>query len=149
MVGGRPVPAPPCMHFFPVNQTCASVDALNALRRAAEPRLALLLPRPPPTLLICTPDPPVPLTLPAPPHPTPPHPTPPHPTPPHPTPQYRTSHNFRDPAFLGARLGDKFFTGLLMMSLWFGIGEATRRARGHRPHACRARWAPRAARACN
>jgi hypothetical protein len=36
--------------------------------------------------------------------------------------QYRTTHNYRDPAFLGARLGDKLFTGLLIMTLWFGIG---------------------------
>ncbi|GBF95049.1 P-loop containing nucleoside triphosphate hydrolase [Raphidocelis subcapitata] len=37
--------------------------------------------------------------------------------------KYRTSRNFRDPAFLGARLGDKLFTGLLLMTLWFGIGN--------------------------
>lgn len=37
--------------------------------------------------------------------------------------KYRTTHNYRDPAFLGARLGDKLFTGLLIMTLWFGIGS--------------------------
>ena len=44
------------------------------------------------------------------------------PAPSHP-PQYRTLRNWRDPGFLGARLGDKLFTGLVMMSLWYGAGE--------------------------
>lgn len=37
--------------------------------------------------------------------------------------QYRTTHNFRDAAFLGPRLADKLITGLLIMSVWFGMGE--------------------------
>lgn len=36
--------------------------------------------------------------------------------------QYRTTHNYTDGAFLGSRIGDKVFMGLLLMTLYLGIG---------------------------
>ncbi|KAG2482622.1 hypothetical protein HYH03_018464 [Edaphochlamys debaryana] len=37
--------------------------------------------------------------------------------------KYRSSKNFKDPAFLGPRIGDKIFIGLLVMTLYLGIGD--------------------------
>ncbi|KAG2493535.1 hypothetical protein HYH03_008349 [Edaphochlamys debaryana] len=37
--------------------------------------------------------------------------------------KYRTSKNFQDSAFLGARIGEKIVIGLLMMTLYLGIGD--------------------------
>lgn len=37
--------------------------------------------------------------------------------------QYRTTHNYRDAAFLGPRIGDKLLIGLLIMTLYLGIGD--------------------------
>jgi len=37
--------------------------------------------------------------------------------------KYRTSHNYKDSAFLGSRIGDKVIMGLLIMTLYLGIGD--------------------------
>jgi hypothetical protein len=37
--------------------------------------------------------------------------------------QYRTTRNYKDGAFLGPRIGDKIFTGLLVMTLYLGVGN--------------------------
>lgn len=37
--------------------------------------------------------------------------------------KYRTTHNYTDGAFLGSRIGDKVFMGLLLMTLYLGIGS--------------------------
>lgn len=37
--------------------------------------------------------------------------------------QYRTSTNYRDGAWLGPRVGDKLIFSLLIMSLYWGIGD--------------------------
>eukprot|EP00877_Chromochloris_zofingiensis_P004326 jgi/Chrzof1/13895/Cz08g16130.t1 len=37
--------------------------------------------------------------------------------------KYRTTHNYRDAAFLGPRIGDKLLIGLLIMTLYLGIGD--------------------------
>eukprot|EP01025_Chloroclados_australasicus_P041211 TRINITY_DN4350_c0_g1_i1.p1 TRINITY_DN4350_c0_g1~~TRINITY_DN4350_c0_g1_i1.p1 ORF type:complete len:528 (-),score=50.28 TRINITY_DN4350_c0_g1_i1:47-1465(-) len=37
--------------------------------------------------------------------------------------KYRTTRNYRDPAFLGPRLGDKIIMSLVIMSLYWGIGD--------------------------
>eukprot|EP00798_Chlamydomonas_sp_ICE-L_P008106 gene8106-1352_t len=37
--------------------------------------------------------------------------------------KYRTTRNYRDPEWLGPRLGDKFFVSLLMMTLYLGKGD--------------------------
>ncbi|KAG1675328.1 hypothetical protein FOA52_016002 [Chlamydomonas sp. UWO 241] len=37
--------------------------------------------------------------------------------------KYRTGRNFTDPAFLGPRIGDKIFIGLLIMTLYLGKGD--------------------------
>jgi hypothetical protein len=57
-----------------------------------------------------------------------PAPTPPLPTPPPPPtlpthPQYRTTHNYRSAEFLAPRLADKLMVGLLVMTLYLGIGN--------------------------
>lgn len=37
--------------------------------------------------------------------------------------KYRTTKNYRDPAFLGPRIGDKLMISLLIMTLYLGIGN--------------------------
>ena len=37
--------------------------------------------------------------------------------------QYRTIRNYQDPAFLGPRIGDKLLMGLLILTLYLGIGN--------------------------
>ncbi|KAF6250828.1 P-loop containing nucleoside triphosphate hydrolase protein [Scenedesmus sp. NREL 46B-D3] len=37
--------------------------------------------------------------------------------------KYRTTNNYKSSAFLGARIGDKVLMGLLMMTLYLGIGD--------------------------
>jgi hypothetical protein len=37
--------------------------------------------------------------------------------------KYRTTHNYKDADFLGARIGDKVFFALLIGSLYFGVGD--------------------------
>ncbi len=37
--------------------------------------------------------------------------------------QYRTTRNYKDPAFLGPRIGDKVLISLLIMTLYLGIGN--------------------------
>eukprot|EP00195_Chlamydomonas_chlamydogama_P009759 CAMPEP_0202901782 /NCGR_PEP_ID=MMETSP1392-20130828/14649_1 /ASSEMBLY_ACC=CAM_ASM_000868 /TAXON_ID=225041 /ORGANISM="Chlamydomonas chlamydogama, Strain SAG 11-48b" /LENGTH=615 /DNA_ID=CAMNT_0049588397 /DNA_START=85 /DNA_END=1932 /DNA_ORIENTATION=+ len=37
--------------------------------------------------------------------------------------KYRTSRNYQNPEFLGPRIGDKIFMGLLVMTLYLGIGD--------------------------
>jgi len=37
--------------------------------------------------------------------------------------KYRTTRNYKDGAFLGPRIGDKIFTGLLVMTLYLGVGN--------------------------
>lgn len=37
--------------------------------------------------------------------------------------KYRTSRNYRDPAFIGQRIGDKVVLSLLILTLYWGIGD--------------------------
>jgi ATP-binding cassette, subfamily G (WHITE), member 2 len=37
--------------------------------------------------------------------------------------KYRTTHNYKDGEFIGARLGDKFIFALLIGTLYLGIGD--------------------------
>ena len=37
--------------------------------------------------------------------------------------QYRTTRNYKDGAFLGPRIGDKIFMGLLVMTLYLNAGN--------------------------
>ena len=37
--------------------------------------------------------------------------------------KYRTTKNYRDGAFLGPRIGDKIFMGLLVMTLYLNVGN--------------------------
>jgi ATP-binding cassette, subfamily G (WHITE), member 2 len=37
--------------------------------------------------------------------------------------KYRTTHNYKDGEFLGARIGDKFIFALLIGTLYLGIGD--------------------------
>lgn len=37
--------------------------------------------------------------------------------------KYRTSHHYKDGAFLGSRIGDKVLMGLLILTLYLGIGD--------------------------
>ena len=40
-----------------------------------------------------------------------------------PPPQYRTGQNYRNPAWLGPRIGDKLLISLIILTLYLGIGD--------------------------